>query len=236
MVDADRAAASRIGAVVPLRSAGSDFRRHVDACLAAIADLDAPALDRALEAASVELGPTLLVQQLMMPLMREVGDRWKQGSLRIAHEHMATALVRSFLGTLQNGKHLPEAAPRLLAATPLGQVHELGALMVCVAATTDGWRATYLGVDLPADEIAGAAAQLDARAVALSMVYPADDPRLVRELRELAAQLDPGVALIVGGASAPGYAATLEEIGARSLDDVTALGRELAALRQAPPD
>jgi hypothetical protein len=43
------------------------------------------------------------------------------------------------------------------------------------------WQASYLGASLPAAEIAGAARQRRARAVALSLVYPEDDLRLENE-------------------------------------------------------
>ena len=69
-----------------------------------------------------------------------------------------------------------------LVATPAGQRHELGALMVAVAAATDGWKVTYLGADLPAAEIAATALQRKARAVALSIVHPVDDPNLPGEI------------------------------------------------------
>ena len=67
-------------------------------------------------------------------------------------------------------------APVLVVATPAGQVHELGALLVGATAANLGWQVTYLGASLPAAEIAGAAQQRRARAVALSLVYPEDDP------------------------------------------------------------
>ena len=53
------------------------------------------------------------------------------------------------------------------------------------AAANIGWHVTYLGASLPAAEIAGAAMQNRARAVALSLVYPQDDPRLEGELIRL---------------------------------------------------
>jgi methylmalonyl-CoA mutase cobalamin-binding subunit len=61
-------------------------------------------------------------------------------------------------------------------------MHKPGALIVATIAASDGWRVTYLGPSLPAEEIAGAAHQNRARAVALSLVYPGDDPFLRGEL------------------------------------------------------
>jgi hypothetical protein len=78
-----------------------------------------------------------------------------------------------------------DQAPILVVATPGGQVHELGALLVGTTAANLGWQVTYLGASLPAAEIAGAARQKGARAVALSLVYPEDDPQLASELAPL---------------------------------------------------
>ena len=66
----------------------------------------------------------------------------------------------------------PLATPNLVVATPPGQIHEFGALVVAAAAAADGWRVTYLGTELPAEDIAEVAARMRARAVALSVVFP----------------------------------------------------------------
>jgi methanogenic corrinoid protein MtbC1 len=50
-----------------------------------------------------------------------------------------------------------ESAPKILVTTPQGQLHELGALIVSAVASTEGWNVTYLGPNLPAEEIVGAA-------------------------------------------------------------------------------
>ena len=78
---------------------------------------------------------------------------------------------------------------------------------------------------------AAAARAKGARAVALSIVYPTDDPQLVNEIKRLGEQLGEGVPLIVGGASANAYRETLDEIGARITADLPALREELRKLR-----
>jgi methylmalonyl-CoA mutase cobalamin-binding subunit len=107
--------------------------------------------------------------------------------------------------------------------------------MAAVAAASDGWRVTYLGADLPAEDIAAATARRAPRAIGLSVVYPADDPRLAGELRRLREALGDRVTLLVGGASAEAYAETLRDIGARLVPDMMTLREELRALRRAQP-
>ena len=55
------------------------------------------------------------------------------------------------------------------------------------------------------EEIVEAVHQQPAKAVALSLVYPADDLSLRNELRTLRQQLPIQVALLVGGRAAQGY-------------------------------
>lgn len=190
---------------------------HQSRCLEAIRRLDAPALEQALERAALELGSQGVLRKLVAPLAQQVGQLWQQGELTVAQEHFATAVIRTFVGNLARPFALPDCAPNLIVATPAGQLHELGAVLVAAAAATLGWRVTYLGVGLPATEIAGAARQNDARAVALSIVYPADDPALPAELASLRRQLPPHVAILTGGRAATAYRATLDRLGAEVL-------------------
>jgi methylmalonyl-CoA mutase cobalamin-binding domain/chain len=118
----------------------------------------------------------------------------------------------------------------LIVATPPGQRHELGALLVATAALEVGWDSVYLGPDLPAAEIASAVRQRGARAVALSLVCPARDPRVADELRELRDYVGEDVEVFAGGAAAESYAETLVEIGALRMDDTLEFQGALEAL------
>src|SRR5262249_39290280 len=151
------------------------------------------------------------------------GDRWHQGVLRTQHEHMASSAVRRVLAWLGAAFAADPDAPSLVVATPQGQRHEFGALFVVAIAQVEGWRVTYLGADLPAEDIASAVIQTGARAVALSLVFPADDPLVSDELSRLAASLEDGVDLLVGGGAANSYQPVLDRIGARRLDDMNSL-------------
>lgn len=206
-------------------------RSHLATCLAHVRELDAPAFEAALGRAAVELSQPVLLEQVFVPLMHYIGDSWREGSLRCAHEHLASAVVRTFLGALQAGSPSHESAPALVVTTPAGQHHEFGALLVSAIASSEGWRITYLGPNLPAEDIAAAVRQVGARVVALSIVYPADDVHLGDELRKLRRGLGERVPLLVGGRAAIAYGSVLEQIGARRLDDMASLRSELESIR-----
>lgn len=203
-------------------------------CLAAAQRLDVRELEMQIERASVALSRGNLLEKLLVPLMQRIGDLWHQGALRPIHEHMASAVVRSFLGSMRNAYHAEATAPHLVVTTPARQYHELGALIVAATAAGEGWQVTYLGPDLPPEEIAAAAVQNGARAIALSITYPPDDPILVDELKKLRRLIGPRTTLIVGGRAVPNYATVLGEIGAHLVDSLAGLRQDLAALRTIP--
>jgi DNA-binding transcriptional MerR regulator/methylmalonyl-CoA mutase cobalamin-binding subunit len=204
----------------------------LDECVAAIKSLDARALDDALKRGATALGAFGLLQRVVAPLAQTLGDLWRDGTFTAAHEHFASAALRVFLGNSTKPFGASDHAPVLIVATPAGQVHELGALLVGAAAANLGWQVTYLGASLPAAEIAGAARQRRARAVALSLVYPEDDPSLASELTRLRESLPAEVKLLAGGRAMPSYRDALEEIGALPIENLAQLGTTLDNLRK----
>lgn len=205
---------------------------YLERCLAAIEQLDATELESALMRARVALSQPAFIEHLIVPLMQRIGERWHDGSMRIMHEHLASAVIRTILGALQEHTvGVAETAPTLVVATPAGQLHEIGALIVAATAAREGWNVTYLGPNLPAEEIAAAVQHKHARALALSIVHPADDPRLEHELMKLHHYLVQDIPVLLGGRSALGYRQVLRRIGAKALDDMAGLRAYLETLR-----
>ena len=204
-------------------------------CIEAVKAFDADALNAVLESAAVESGHTALLRHVIAPLVQRLGDLWSGGVLRMAHEHFATAVLRSFLLNPARQYAGVNARATLVATTPQGQLHELGAVMAAALAAEQGWRVVYLGPSLPAAEIAGIASQNHARAVALSIVYPDDDPNVERELHDLRRLLPKNVAVLVGGRAAEHYRAAIEAIGAILIKDLAQLQIELAKVRASRP-
>lgn len=203
-------------------------------CLQAVRTLDTVVISDLLEEARLRYGQRAVLLRIIAPLVMEVGESWRRGEMRVVHEHLATSVVRDFLAIGSRNYQLSPKAPELLVTTPVGQIHEVGALLATAVARDLGWRVTYLGPSLPAEEIAACVEIRKARAVALSMVYPSDDPNVPRELTKLRGLLPPQIALLIGGRAAFGYhqalrvpdvrlvtcladiESTLEEIGMRN--------------------
>jgi DNA-binding transcriptional MerR regulator/methylmalonyl-CoA mutase cobalamin-binding subunit len=204
----------------------------VDECLRAVERLDTVGLEGVLRRAVVALPSATLLDAVLSPLLDRIGKGWRDGTLRPVHGHLATALVRRVLDRMIETATAPDASPSILVATPAGQIHELGAMLVAAAAAAEGWYVTYLGASLPAEDIAEAALAIRARAVALSIVHPSSDRGLASELRRLRLLLPRSTAILAGGTAVPSYSAVLEEIHAERLDDLRALRARLRAAKR----
>jgi DNA-binding transcriptional MerR regulator/methylmalonyl-CoA mutase cobalamin-binding subunit len=200
--------------------------------ITAVEHFDAEALERTLRNALLALGHSGLLRLVVAPLAEEIGERWSNGLLTAAHEHFFTASVKVFLGDLTRQFATPLFAPRIIVGTPTGQLHELGAIMAAANAANLGWLPVYLGPSLPAHEIAGAALRNSASAIALSIVYPEDDPGLAGELTQLAKLIPASTRLVVGGRAARAYLKTLHRIGALCADSIEEFGTLLDSLRR----
>lgn len=206
----------------------------LQAALDATRALDGPGLDALLERAEVRLGAQGVLRKLIGPFATSLGERWRSGDLTAAHEHFATASLRLFLAQAARPLALGAYAPLLVVATPAGQLHELGALLVSATAANLGWRVLYLGPSLSAADLAGAVIQNNAKALALSIVYPSDDAALSDELILLRRRL-PHTPLILGGRAVDGYRSAIAQIDAHVPNDLSALGEILDNIRSAPP-
>jgi methylmalonyl-CoA mutase cobalamin-binding subunit len=147
-----------------------------------------------------------------------------------AHEHMATSVLRVFIEGAGDRVAAVAPGPTLLVTTPSGQRHEIGALLALASAASVGWKVAYLGPDLPAEEIASAARQTQAAAVALSIVYPENDPDLEGELQTLRRHLSSDVHVLVGGRAAAAYATAIDAIGGVLLGDLSGFRATLEQL------
>ncbi len=204
---------------------------YLKTCLAAMERMDARELDDVLNRALLTLSAQAFIEGVAAPLMRRTGEAWSDGTVRPAHEHVASAVLRRVMGKLLEGLQPAVGAPIAVIGTPAGENHEFGALFAAATAGALGWNVTYLGPDLPAEDIAAAVRDTGADAVILSIVYPAADAeRLEEELKELRLGLPPAVPVLVGGEGMSIIKGALDEIEAIQLTDTEELHRALTDL------
>ncbi len=208
----------------------SDAHHYYEECLSAVLNLDSEKLELAYDRALIELTRPLLIENVIVPLFQEIGNLWRNGSLKIVNEHMASSVTRTFLLNLLRATEVSDSAPRIVIATTAGQWHDIGALIVAMKAAEYGWQAVYFGPNLPAEEIAAGVKQCNARAVAVSITHLLDLHPLIEELRKLRRYVGESVAIFIGGQGVGDYTSILDEINVNIIADLDQLSEELGSL------
>jgi methanogenic corrinoid protein MtbC1 len=97
-----------------------------------------------------------LLSNVVVPFLRDVGDRWERGELSVAQEHFATNVLRGRLLGLARGWGAGSGRRALLACAP-EERHDLGLIAFGLALRARGWRIDFLGSDTPVESILRAA-------------------------------------------------------------------------------
>ena len=199
-------------------------------CLSAVLNLDPESLERSYDQAAIDLTRTALLREIIVPLFEEIGNLWRNGSLKILNEHMATSVTRTFLSNMLRATENPDPAPAIVIATMVGQWHDVGALTVALTAAENGWHPIYYGPNLPAEEIAAGVKQSGARAVAISITPLLTQQPLIAELCKLRRYVGKDTALFLGGRALEDHIRILEKIDAKYISNIEQFSEELDSL------
>ena len=204
--------------------------------LAAIARFDEATLDAAYNEALSLYPVDVVTEQLINPLLRELGERWRQQPGGIAEEHFFGTYMRNKLGARLHHLAARHKRPRLLAACLPGEHHEIGLLLFCLAASTHGMGFVILGADMPLDDLREALPRSQCDAVLLSGSVTVDESSLGRQLRQLVDSAECPV--FVGGYTAVAQQDLVARSGAIPLgtDTSTAIRRLTEMLNPYSPN
>lgn len=193
--------------------------------LQAMLDGDPHASQILLDASDRGLPLSVLFQQVLQPVMAEVGTRWASGNLRIGQEHEITEVARGIIAELE-WRHAPpaEGGPRLLAACVADEGHDLGLRMIVALLRSHGLGVDFLGANVGRKILLEEALARHPPIVLLSATLDARLPaahRAVTALRQIAPEPP---AIFVGGT----------DVG-QHRDQVAAWGA-VTSLRQIAPE
>jgi DNA-binding transcriptional MerR regulator/methylmalonyl-CoA mutase cobalamin-binding subunit len=213
--------------------AAPDDARVVEELLGAIERFDGRKLEEQLGAAVLAFGDRHFVRRVAVPLLTLIGQRWEKGRLPVAAEHLTSSAVRNLIGGLLRNRG-PSDHPTVLLATPSGERHEFGILLIALLLRTGGVGVHYLGPDLPSAEILGAAAQIEPVAVGLGLVDQGNAARARSEVRAIEAGLNAGTELWLGGRAAADLYDVIAPTRAQVFSDLDAVEIAIERLRTIP--
>src|SRR3954453_10124960 len=162
-----------------------DVRKALRVLRTSLESFDDGAADRALERLLGVFTAGAGLRDLVLPYLREVGERWACGDATIAQEHYASSFLEGWMHTMARGWGRSGPYRAVLAGVP-GERHTLGLIAFGLALRDVGWRITYLGPDAPVPAVDHAARAVAADVVVLSAAMPATLAATVDDLRALA--------------------------------------------------
>ncbi len=145
-----------------------------------------------------------LLDVLYLPVLRELGEGWSEGRYTVAQEHFASAFIRERMtAMLSSLEHRTSTGPRALLACLEGERHELGLMATGLRLALRGWRITWLGAEVPTEDLVETVAALEPELVVVATIQPAEPELLARSARRARAVLPLVSRLVYGGDGLP---------------------------------
>jgi MerR family transcriptional regulator, light-induced transcriptional regulator len=132
----------------PVPSSGDAAADLIDRLEQAIDDFDAPTADTVIDDVFARLEIPRALDEVVLPVLRRIGEGWQTDPRVIAREHFATNTLRPRLQRLLRGP-FGASSRTCIAAAPEGEDHDLGLLASSVVGADAGWRIHYLGARMP---------------------------------------------------------------------------------------
>jgi len=139
----------------------------------------------------------LMTTNLILPLLKTLGQRWASREGSIAEEHFFGAYLRNKLGARFHHQGMNTTGRKLLAACLPGEQHEVGLMLFCLSAIYHGFQLVYLGSDIPMEELISPAHQSHCDAIVLSGSLMPVTGKLQQDLNKLVDQLT--IPVFIGG-------------------------------------
>ena len=205
-----------------LAETGDVWKDYQQKMLGAVERFDEHVLDSIYNDA-LSLYPVDVVnQRLVSPLLRIIGERWKERETGIVEEHFFSVYLRNKLGSRIHHLNQRSSGPLLLLACLPGEYHEIGLLLFALATVNFGYRVLVLGSNTPLEQLPKILQQQSCAGIVLSGSARPLRGLFDSELPELVKNSD--VPVFVGGKTAVKHQQKIEAAGAICLGESVSAG------------
>jgi 5-methyltetrahydrofolate--homocysteine methyltransferase len=155
-----------------------------------------------IDAAVEKLGAVPVLNDVLLPAMKEVGDKFGAGELILPFVLQSAEVMKKAVARLEN--YLERTADytkgTVVLATVFGDVHDIGKSLVNTILTNNGYTVVDLGKQVPVQTIVDAAREHKADAIGLSALLVSTSKQMPLALQELHRQGD-AIPVLLGGAA-----------------------------------
>lgn len=133
---------------------------------------------------------TELFDELICPAMRQIGELWFKGEIKITEEHIATRIVSNALYKLRHSLPVPKMNGKLAMCCAVeGDFHELPTHLVQMTIENEGWEVMNFGANTPLYCLAEEVLQHSPHIICISATIISDVERLSRDYKTLTEQI-----------------------------------------------
>ena len=159
-------------------------------------------IEAALDAADVREAPVRVLNEVLLPAMKEVGDKFGAGELILPFVLQSAEVMKKAVKHLESFLEKQEGYTkgRVVLATVYGDVHDIGKSLVNTILSNNGYTVYDLGKQVPVNTIVDKAIEVNADAIGLSALLVSTSkqmPLCVQELDRRGLK----VPVLIGGAA-----------------------------------
>lgn len=182
----------------PASNQDIDVELERSSLLAELTSYSTDAARRRLNQLSFRQIPSSIIDQIVHPVMYDVGRLWQRGDITVAQEHHASSVVHAWLMN-SLARFQPTRSEVVVCSAAPGNEHENGLTSVAVALAEAGFRVVYIGRSVPVDALVRAVEDNNANALLLSLTTVRDLEGLRSTAQALAPHIASGLLLGYGG-------------------------------------
>ncbi len=120
----------------------------------------------------------LIGENLIAPVLVEIGERWHRGEVTVTREHYASTLLQQQLAAVLRTVPHPNKKFLIWVACVPGEEHEIGALLLTIYLRRAGYQAQYLGKNIMAADLVSDVGYYQPALILLSAATEASAERL----------------------------------------------------------
>ncbi len=159
-------------------------------------------IEEQIDLALADRDPVALLNEVLLPAMKDVGDRFGAGELILPFVLQSAEVMKRAVSHLEQYLEKSEGYTKgkVVLATVYGDVHDIGKNLVNTILSNNGYTVYDLGKQVPLTTIIDKAVEVDADVIGLSALLVSTSKQMPQCLQELDAR-DLGFPVIIGGAA-----------------------------------
>jgi len=146
----------------------SHFTSFKEIWIAACLSFNEGAAEEIANEAFSRVAPERAFQEIFIPAIRQIGDLWYRGEATVQQEHFASALLARRLDALIAAAPAPTRPEKVIIGCPPKEEHTLSLLLSTLYLRRRGFNVIYLGANIPLNQIAETARELQPQLLILA--------------------------------------------------------------------